>query len=253
VRNILLVLAIAAAGCHTGHKAYFGPRPGCPNCGTSRFVPPPPPVPETPRPPLVTERPPVPGERAPGVELGPPRVKVESKPVPDASKKADAAIPGPDDDTPPPIDLPGFAAALPGVASGLQPFADGQDWLARKGYKTVLHLRGPLDDTAAAKRQFEKKGINYVSIVVSPATLSRDSVDEFVRVVTDTKGHPLFVYDKDGSAAGAMWYLYHRLHLKADDDKARTEAARLGFRPDDEEHKTMWIAVQALLKKGDSE
>ncbi|MGL4555047.1 MAG: fused DSP-PTPase phosphatase/NAD kinase-like protein [Gemmataceae bacterium] len=263
MRNTLLLIALGVAGCQTCHTSNFGGRPGCPSCGpspgASRFVPAPPPVTQTPRPPVMAEGQPPEPPRAPEtaerpkVEVGPPRVKAESKPVPEAAPKADASIPKPDDETPPAIDLPGFTAALPGVTSGLQPFPDGQDWLARKGYKTVLHLRGALDDTSAAKRQFEKKGINYVSIQVSPATLTRESADEFIRVVTDAKGHPLFVYDKEGSAAGAMWFLYYKLHLKADDDKARAEAARLGFRADDEEHKTMWVAVQALLKKAAGE
>jgi protein tyrosine phosphatase (PTP) superfamily phosphohydrolase (DUF442 family) len=172
-------------------------------------------------------------------------VKVESKPAPPV-----ASVPNPSEE-PSPIDLPGYTTVRPGVATGLQPFPDGQDWLVQKGYRSVLHLRSPLDDTAAIQRQYEKKTLTYHSIIVSPATLTQEKVDEFIEIVNDTNKHPLYVFDRDGAAAGAMWYLYHKLHLKSDDETARKEAARLGLREDDEEQKTYWIAIQNLLMKMD--
>jgi protein tyrosine phosphatase (PTP) superfamily phosphohydrolase (DUF442 family) len=153
-------------------------------------------------------------------------------------------------ETPAPIDIPGFALARPNVATGLRPFPDGIDWLKARGYKAVLHLRAPGEDNKAAQREFEKRGLRYLSLEVSPARLSTEIYDSFVSVVADTKNHPLFVYDKDGSVAGGLWYLYFRVQHKLSDEKARAEAERLGLRFDDDvEHKTMWLAVQALLKK----
>lgn len=261
MRYFVIIVICSVSGCQSCQPSWtlFGPRTSAaiyesPPCTSRYLIPAPaptlapapaessvlPPVAETPRPPIVTEK--------PTVEVGPPRVRVERTPT-ESTPRPNVNIPKADDSTPPAIDLPGFVAALPGVASGLQPFPDGQDWLARKGYKNVLHLRGLLDDTTAAKRQFEKKGLAYQSIIVSPATLSRESVDEFVRIVSDINNHPLFVYDKDGSSAGAMWYLFNKYHLKSDEAKSSAEAKRLGLRDDDEEHKAMWIAVQALLNK----
>lgn len=260
---------IAASACQTQRTSFFG-RPGCASCGAAppvdaRFRPTPPPplagagpppaaFPSAP-PPAVPPVPPEEGmvrtpplnESGPIVRLGPPRARIDGKPIP---KAPDAAVPGPDEDTPQPIDLPGFVIAQPGVATALMPFPDGIDWLAKKGYRTALHLKPASEDGAAAKRQFEKKGITYIALDVSPATLTAEVVEEFSRLVQDTDKHPLFVYDKDGSLAGGLWYLHHRLTLKATDEKARAEATRLGLRMDDDaEHKTVWIAIQALLKK----
>jgi protein tyrosine phosphatase (PTP) superfamily phosphohydrolase (DUF442 family) len=256
-------LALIAAGCQTHRTSMFGP--SCPSCGggvvpapESRYRP-------TPPPPLLNAVPPVPreegmlrspslppappeGETGPIARLGPPRAKIDStKPVP---KSPETSVPGPDDETPPPIDLPGFVIARPGVATALMPFPDGIDWLAKKGYRTALHLKPASEDGAAAKRQFEKKGITYIALDVSPAALTAEVVEEFSKVVQDTGKHPLIIYDKDGSLSGGLWYLHHRLTLKATDEKARAEATRLGLRMDDDaEHKTVWIAIQALLKK----
>lgn len=148
------------------------------------------------------------------------------------------------------IDLPGFAIARQGVATGIQPFPDGVTWLKNKGYKAVLHLRAPGEDNAAAKRQFESKGLKYASVEASPARLTVELYRDFVKAVDDKTTHPLFVYDRDGSVAGGLWFLYNRVHLKASQKQSLAEAQRLGLRPDEEgEHATMWLAVQTVLKK----
>jgi protein tyrosine phosphatase (PTP) superfamily phosphohydrolase (DUF442 family) len=170
---------------------------------------------------------------------------VPGRPAPRTEEKVERE----DKDTPQAIDLPGFAIAIPGVATGLRPFPDGIAWLAEKGYKAVLHLRAPGEDDAADRKLFERKGLVYLSLEVSPGTLSKEVLDRFVRAVNDTARHPLFVYDKDGSVAGGLWYLYFRAHLKQPDEKARAEAQRLGLRLDDDaEHRRMLLAVQKLLE-----
>jgi protein tyrosine phosphatase (PTP) superfamily phosphohydrolase (DUF442 family) len=149
---------------------------------------------------------------------------------------------------PPAIELPGFAIARTGVASGLRPFPDGINWLTEKGYKTILHLRAPGEDTTAARKIFEKKGLKYLSLEASPARLSKELYEQFVKIVNNSDGYPLFVYDKDGSVAGGLWYLYNRVQLNQTDEKARSEAQRLGLRFDDStEHQAMTLAVQKLL------
>ncbi len=151
--------------------------------------------------------------------------------------------------TPPlPVDIPQFALARPRVASGQQPFPDGVAWLKAHGYRAVLHVRAPGTDDSAARRQFEKHGLTYYTLEVSPRTLTKEVVDQFNRTVTDEANLPLFVYDRDSSLAGGLWYLYYRLVEKLDDGRARTEAARLGFKQDqDGDHRSMWLAVQNFL------
>jgi protein tyrosine phosphatase (PTP) superfamily phosphohydrolase (DUF442 family) len=153
------------------------------------------------------------------------------------------------DATPPhPVDIPQFAIARPRVASGQQPGLDGITWLQGHGYRTVLHVRAPGEDDAAALRQFERHGLKYISLEVSPANLTRDVVDQFNRYVTDEANAPLFVYDSDGSLAGGLWYLSYRLIDRLDDDRARAAAAKLGFKADaDGPHRDMWLAVQKFL------
>ena len=148
-----------------------------------------------------------------------------------------------------PVDIPQFAAVKTNVASGQQPFADGIAWLKTHGYRTVLHIRSPREDDSAARKQIEQSGLHYLSLEVSPTTLTRNLVDQFNRQVGDANNMPLFVYDRDGSLAGGLWYLYFRLVEGATDEKAHEEAERLGFKQDGSDvHIKMWLAVQNILQ-----
>ncbi|MHB1425216.1 MAG: fused DSP-PTPase phosphatase/NAD kinase-like protein [Gemmataceae bacterium] len=198
----------------------------------------------------------------PGVYLQQPEPAAPAKPMPNDSAvppetrpySPQTAEPPPARDAPSaspslPVDIPQFAAVKTNVASGQQPFAGGIAWLKSHGYRTVLHVRSPGEDDSAAQKQFEQSGLRYLSLEVSPQTLSRDLVDQFNRLVADANNQPLFVYDRDGALAGALWYLHFRLVDGATDEKAREEAERLGFKQDGSDaHVKMWLAVQNLLK-----
>ena len=91
--------------------------------------------------------------------------------------------------------------------------------------------------------------MQYLSLEVSPEKLSKELVDRFNTLVDDPKNQPLFVYDKDSSLAGGLWYLHFRLVDKMTDEKARAEVVHLGFKEDrDGSHRNMWIAVQNYIR-----
>jgi hypothetical protein len=229
--------------------------PAPPDAGAAPPPPPPPPPEENP---TAADGGSARSEQPPSVRLGPPgTIRRDSALAPAPGKEPPAAnVPlGPapstreERESPGAFDIPGYVVARPNVAGGLRPFPDGVNWLKKSGYKAVLHLRAPGADDSADRRLFEKKGLRYLALDASPARLTKELFDRFVRLVSDTDNHPLYVYDKDGAAAGGLWYLYFRVYLKQSDEKARTEAQRLGLRfNDDDEHKAMWLAVQTLLK-----
>ena len=282
-RMMLFALLTTAglSGCYSCQKAgYTAQKPACASCGppgtTARLapiaLPPGPPrvvegvapstfVPATPAeetippPPGKEEPPAVPQETPPSVQLGTPIPRrTESARLPsDASKDPPVSVPKAPDvneerETPPPIDVPGYVLARPNVGTGLKPFPDGISWLRDRGYKTVLHLRTPGEDNAAARRQFEKKGLKYLSIEVSSATLTKAVYEEFVRDVVATGNHPLYVYDQNGAMVSSLWYLYFRVKMDLEDDKALAEVKRIGLKnDDDDDHKKAWLAAQTLL------
>jgi protein tyrosine phosphatase (PTP) superfamily phosphohydrolase (DUF442 family) len=146
----------------------------------------------------------------------------------------------------PPKGIPQFAMARDQVASGQRPFDDGFSWLKQENYRTILHLRAPGEDDTADREAAIQRGLQFRTLDVSPETLTPAVVDDFAKIVNDRDALPLFVYDRDGVAAGALWYLYFRSVDKLSDTEARTKASRLGFR-NDEDSKKMMIAIQKYL------
>ncbi|MBV9125982.1 MAG: hypothetical protein JO112_21735 [Planctomycetes bacterium] len=149
-----------------------------------------------------------------------------------------------------PVGIPQFGVARDQVASGLKPSLDGLDWLQAKGYRTVLHLKAPGESDSADRQVVEKHGLKYLSLEVSPETLSRAVVDQFTRIVSDSGNFPVFVYDRDGMLAGGLWYLYFRTAEQQSDEVARMRAARLGLKEEATgAHRTMWVAIQKYLSE----
>lgn len=148
-----------------------------------------------------------------------------------------------------PADIPRFAIVRDKITSGLKPFPDGFAWLRSNGYRTVLHLRHAGEPDSADRRVVEGNGLKFLSLEVSPQTLPQSS-EEFNRVVSDPTNPPLFVYDNDGSLAGALWYLHFRTVERMPDEAARAKAAALGLREDVQgEAGTLWVAIQEYLRR----
>jgi protein tyrosine phosphatase (PTP) superfamily phosphohydrolase (DUF442 family) len=146
-----------------------------------------------------------------------------------------------------PAGIANFTEALPDVAAGLRPMLDGLDWLKTNGYRAVLQIKSPGENTDADRQLLERRGLKYLTLEVSPTTLA-PAVDEFNKIVADPANRPLFVYDKDGSLAGALWYLHFRTAGKLSDEEARKKAAALGLKDDaDGPQREMWLAVQKYL------
>jgi hypothetical protein len=149
-----------------------------------------------------------------------------------------------------PAGIPQFAIAKDQVATGLKPMLDGVEWLTQNGYRAVLHVRQPNEDDAADRKLFEMRGLKYLSLELSPQTLSRTLIDEFNRIVGDRTSQPLFIYDGSGALTGGLWYLHFREVERQTDTEARTRAARLGLREaQDGLQREMWLAIQKYLSE----
>jgi hypothetical protein len=246
--------------------ARIAPYPGDPAAVPAPYVPPSQPPPPTQLPPYTP--PPGAGDSAGPVGINDPNVR----PALDAQVRLDGpqklppepthtqarldvplpvrtdakpATPG-ETQEPPPVDIPGYTVVRGQVANGQLPFPDGIAWLKTNRYRTVLHLRAPGEDSSAARRQFEKRGLQYISLEVAPGALTKDLANEFGRIVADETNLPLFVCDKDGALTGSLWYLHFRLNGMTD-EKALADTNRLGFRPDqDDDHKALLNAARAL-------
>src|SRR5262245_8464108 len=153
--------------------------------------------------------------------------------------------------TPPlPVGIVGFLAVMDQVSTGQKPDPEGLEWLQINGYKTVVHLRRPGAPHTADKEQVEKRGMKYLSLEVSGQTLTASLAAEFSRAVADRSSRPLFVYDKDGTLAGAIWYTYLRAVEKLPAVDAKKRAVEFGLKPAATgEHADLWSAAQRITQE----
>jgi len=143
-----------------------------------------------------------------------------------------------------------FEVAKVNVFAGLRPPLDGLDWLQANGVKIVVNVHLPNQDDSADRIQVEKRNMRYVSFEISPQTLTKDKAAEFVKLIRDGSKQSIFVYDQDGSLAGAMWYLHMRLGEILDDDAAQLRSRPLSFDPNRQgQHAEMLLAIQKLLSE----
>ncbi len=146
--------------------------------------------------------------------------------------------------------IPQFAEVKGNVYAGLRPPVEGLDWLQTNGVQTVVQIHLPGDNDAAVQKQTEDRRMRYIAFEVSPRTLTKAKTDEFIKLVRDGSKQGIFVYDRDGSLAGAMWYLNLRWGEVLDDDAARIRAASFGLHnTTDGQYLEMWLAVQKLLSE----
>jgi protein tyrosine phosphatase (PTP) superfamily phosphohydrolase (DUF442 family) len=209
------------------------------------------PYPATPEPPLADPLPrtPLPPEQNRPMPPVPPAPDPQAPfpPVPD--KKPDPDVNRRPLTMPNSVDIDNFVQVADRIAVGRQPFSDGITWLANEGYRSVVYLRSPDSDDQAARRMFEKKGLRYFSIEVTPGTVSRETLEQLQRILKDEKNLPVFLYDSNGYLVGGLWYLRLR-QSGVEEGRAREEALRLGLNPElNAQHRAMWEAVQRLTER----
>ena len=177
--------------------------------------------------------------------LGPPQIDKDRKPANDPSLKkpgVTATFPA----------IPQFAVVKDNIYAGLRPKLDGLDWLQTNAVKTVIRVSLYGEDDSADRKQVEIRDMHFVAFEVSAQTLTKAKIEEFIKLVGDAGKQGVFCYDKDGSLAGAMWYLYLRHAEFLDDDSAQVRARPLGLQTNlAGQHRDMWIAVQKLLSEND--
>jgi hypothetical protein len=145
-----------------------------------------------------------------------------------------------------PAGIADFADVKDGVSTGQRPTIDGLDWLKSKRIKTLVYLRLANEDDTTDRRQVELRSMKYASKVVSPQTLTKEWMDEFNRLVSDSPSQPIFVYG-DRSLSGAVWYAHLRMVDYLTHDEARVRARRYGRI--DEESELFRTAMQLVSAK----
>ena len=130
------------------------------------------------------------------------------------------------------------------LAGGSLPTDSGLDWLAEKGYRTILDLRESGEATPAFIADVTKRGMRYIALPISAKTVDTDHVTRFQFEISLSDARPLYFFDGDGTRAGTMWYLRRVMVDKVDPQVAKRDAEELGLTDP-----TFWAAANAFLEK----
>jgi protein tyrosine phosphatase (PTP) superfamily phosphohydrolase (DUF442 family) len=173
----------------------------------------------------------------PRLDSPPPAVdaKTSATTVPSAEPVTSASV-GPG--------LTRFVAVDLKLAGGAAPSAAGLQWLAEKGYRTLLDLREPSEVPPWFITEVTNKGLRYVALPMSLKTIDRDHVDRFHFEIAAGEARPLFFFDANGSRAGALWYVRRILVDRVDTQVARREAEELGL-----VDKSAWLSATDYVDK----
>ena len=136
-----------------------------------------------------------------------------------------------------------FLVVEPKLAGGSLPTTVGLDWLAEKGYKTILDLREIGEVDRAFLSEVDQRGMRYVALPIGLKTLDLDHVARFNFELTLADARPFYFCDTDGNRAGALWYIRRMTVDKVDPQAATREAQDLGLND-----KGYWRAVTTLLE-----
>jgi uncharacterized protein (TIGR01244 family) len=142
--------------------------------------------------------------------------------------------------------IPHYTIVEANVATGGQPTLDGIKWLTERGFRAVLNLLPDDEADPAEASMVRELGLEYVSLPVTASSITREVAEMFNQIVDDAKYRPLFIHDSTGARTGALWYL-HRVRVdQVPEDRARSQAARIGLQDSDTD---LWLAIQRILSQ----
>jgi protein tyrosine phosphatase (PTP) superfamily phosphohydrolase (DUF442 family) len=136
-----------------------------------------------------------------------------------------------------------FVSLEPKLDGGSLPSMAGLDWLAEKGYRTILDLRETGDGRPEFISEVAKRGMRYVALPVGVKSVDRDLVSRFNFELSLSNARPLYFCDTDGTRAGMMWYIRRLTVDKVDPQVANREAEELGLAD-----KSFWLAASTYLE-----
>jgi protein tyrosine phosphatase (PTP) superfamily phosphohydrolase (DUF442 family) len=170
----------------------------------------------------------------PATEI-PPRAQVAPAPEPPVP-----APPAPEANSNTPLTpTPAAVSVAPGIhhfsavelrlAGGSLPNSQGLEWLAEKGYKTLLDLRESGEVQPSFLAEVQKNHLRYVSLPVTLKTVNTESLNRFNLELAMAEQRPLYFCDTDGNRAGALWFVRRIQVDHVDLQTARREAQDLGL------------------------
>jgi protein tyrosine phosphatase (PTP) superfamily phosphohydrolase (DUF442 family) len=132
-------------------------------------------------------------------------------------------------------DVPRVLCLDSSFTTGGQPTAQAFAKVAASGFRFVLSLRAPSEgiDLARERSLVEKTGMRYFNIPVVSSAPRAEQADEFIRLVRDKSNHPMLINCSTANRVGAFMMIYRVLEQGWSEEKALSEALKIGLRSDE--------------------
>ena len=133
------------------------------------------------------------------------------------------------------------------LAGGSTPSTAGLNWLADKGYKTLVDLREPSETDAAFIAEVTRRGLRYIALPINLKSVDKAHASRFNFELALSDARPLYFFDADGTRAGALWYIRRITLDRVNSQIARREAEELGLNSPD-----YWLAATRYVEQVES-
>jgi uncharacterized protein (TIGR01244 family) len=128
-----------------------------------------------------------------------------------------------------PASIPFYRLLHPGLAAAGQPSAEALARLGEAGFGTVVNLRTEKEGPADERSVVEGQGLRYVSVPVTPDTLSLADVLAVEKVLDDPSAGPVLLHCASSNRVGGLWAVVQARKGKPLDE-ALAEGREAGMR-----------------------
>jgi uncharacterized protein (TIGR01244 family) len=101
--------------------------------------------------------------------------------------------------------IPSYRVIEPGVATAGQPAPEALRKLKEMGFRTVVNLRTEQEGAAEERPVVETQGLRYVSVPVTPETLSLADIVAVEKVLDDAGSRPVLLHCASSNRVGGVW------------------------------------------------
>ena len=103
-----------------------------------------------------------------------------------------------------PVAVPNYAVLRPGVAAAGQPTPDALRQLKTQGFRTVINIRTEAEGPKGEEEIVKGLGLRYVSIPVTPETLSLEDVRAVAKLLDDPEAAPVLFHCASSNRVGGV-------------------------------------------------
>jgi protein tyrosine phosphatase (PTP) superfamily phosphohydrolase (DUF442 family) len=128
-------------------------------------------------------------------------------------------------------DVPRLMCLDDRFTTGGQPTDQAYTKAAASGFRSVLSLRAGSEgvDLFRERAVVEKNNMRYFNIPVITSAPRPEQADEFLRLVKEPSNHPMLINCASANRVGAFMMIYRVLEQGWSEDKAVSEAYKIGL------------------------